>query len=213
MVHPLTDITEIDVPIERYLRDVGEVFHVFEHQDSGTTFYGVLVDGKSWFVKPSNDPIIIKSLRRSLHIHATVRHPALPNLHRAFQIPGGLALLYDWLPSEVLNDPRFTREQRHHEPMHPHVHFRSLYTNQIRAAIDTIFDVHRLVADHGIVRPISTMAASSTTSRTLGRTSATWTSTASGLSCLSTIEPTGPHGSWPRRNSNAARRSTRSPTC
>ena len=60
-----------------------------------------------------------------------------------------MALVYAWAPGEVLNDPRFTREQRRHDPAHPHVRFRSLPTEEILAALDTVFDAHVLLAERG----------------------------------------------------------------
>ena len=151
MTHPLTDATAIDTPVEPYLGDVGEVFKAFRLQDSGTTSYGVLLDGERWFVKASDDPDIVESFRRALHLNATVRHTALPRLRHSFETQGGLALVYDWVPGEVLNGAGFTREQRYHDPAHPHVRFRSLQVPEILDALDTIFDVHLLLAEHGFV--------------------------------------------------------------
>lgn len=151
MAHPLTEVATVDIRVESYLREAGEVFQVFSHQDSGTTSHGVLVDGERWFVKASDDPDIVESFQRTIQLHATVRHPALPRLRNMFGTPGGLALVYDWVPSEVLNDPRFTREQRYSDPMHPYVRFRSLPVPEILHSLDTIFDVHALVAEHGFV--------------------------------------------------------------
>ena len=144
-------MASIDTPVEAYLREVGEVFQAFPRQDSGTTFYGVLVDGQRWFVKSSGDPSIVESLRRALHINTRVRHPALPRLHNSFLVPGGLALVYEWVPGEALYDPRFTPEQRQSDPAHPHVRFRALPVGRIIDALDTIFDVHRLLAESGFV--------------------------------------------------------------
>jgi serine/threonine-protein kinase len=152
MTHPLTEVTAIDVPVEQYLRESGEVFQAFRHQDSGTTSYGVLVEGERWFVKPSDHPSIVESLRRALHLNTTVRHPALPRFRHTFETPGGLELVYDWVQGEVLaGDPRSMREQRYSDPANLHMRFRSLPVSRILAALDTIFDVHVLLADHGFV--------------------------------------------------------------
>ncbi len=151
MIHPLTEVTSIDMPIESYLHQVGEVFQEFGHQDSGTTSYGVIVDGKRWFVKPSVDPSIVESLQRAVHLHTMVQHPALPSLHHTFEIPGGIALVYDWVPGEVLNDPRYAPEQRRHDPVNPHVRFRSLSVPEVLDCLHTIYDVHLLVAEYGFV--------------------------------------------------------------
>ena len=50
-----------------------------------------------------------------------------------------------------MNDARYTREQRRHDPTHPHVRFRSLPVERILAALDTVFDAHLLLAEHGFV--------------------------------------------------------------
>ena len=111
----------------------------------------MLVSGERWFVKASNEPDIVESFQRAIQLHATVRHPALPRLHNTFGTPGGLALVYDWVPGEVLNDPRVTREQRYSDSMHPHVRFHSLPVPEILSPLETIFDVHALVAENGFV--------------------------------------------------------------
>ena len=147
--HPITEVTEIDVAVETYLRSVGGVFRTFPHQDSGTISYGVFADGERWFVKPSTDPSIIASLRRAQRLNTVVQHRALPRLQNAFSIPGGIALVYEWAPGEVLNDARFTREQRERDPTNPHV--RSLPVEEILAALDAVFDAHVLMADKGFV--------------------------------------------------------------
>ena len=149
--HPITEVTAIDVHVETYLRAAGGVFRTFPHQDSGTMSYGVFADGERWFVKPSTDPSIVESLRRALRLNSAVQHPGLPRLHSSLSIPGGMALVYEWVPGEVLNDPRYTREQRRHGPAHPHVRFRSLPTEEILAALDTVFDAHLLLAERGFV--------------------------------------------------------------
>ena len=148
---PITEVTAIEVQVETYLRTVGGVFRTFPHQDSGTTSYGVFADGERWFVKPSTDPSIVESLGRALRLNSVVQHPALPRLHSSFSIPDGIALLYEWAPGEVLNDARFTREQREYDPTNPHVRFRSLPVEEILAALDTVFDAHVLMAERGFV--------------------------------------------------------------
>ena len=134
---------------------------MFMHQDSGTTSYGIQADGERWFVKQSTDPSIVESLRRAVQLHTTVQHDALPSLRNTFEIPNGLALVYEWVPGEVLNAPRFTREQRRHDSAHPHVRFRSLPLRQVVDALDTVYDVHLVLAERGFVGcPASTIFAS-----------------------------------------------------
>lgn len=151
MAHPLTEVESIDIPVESYLCQVGEVFQAFRLQDSGTVSYGVLAGDRRWFVKESGDPSILESLHRAIHLNTKVQHPVLPRLHNSFRTPHGLALVYEWVPGEVLNDPRFTREQRWCDPAHPHVRFRSLPVGEILDVLGSIFDAHILLADSGFV--------------------------------------------------------------
>lgn len=152
MSNSLTEVGDIDVDIELYLGQVGEVFRAFRDRDSGCVSYGVLAGGKRWFVKHSDDPRGIESLRRAHHLNSCVSHRALPRLHHTIETPGGFALVYDWAPGELLNDyTRFSREQRRHDPACPHVRFRALPLAEILDALDTIYDVHLMLADHGFV--------------------------------------------------------------
>ena len=147
----LTDISKIDIGIEAYLAQVGDVFRVFRDQDSGCVSYGVLAGGKLWFVKHSDDPRGLVSLRRARILHSRIRHQALPPLHRAFETPGGLALVYDWVPGDLLYYPtRSVAEQRQY-PAFPPVRFRALPLGRILDSLDTIYDVHLLLAAHGFI--------------------------------------------------------------
>ncbi len=52
MYHPLLNATAIDVLPERYLQNSGQIFAVFNTQDSGNISYGVQVANTRYFVKP-----------------------------------------------------------------------------------------------------------------------------------------------------------------
>jgi serine/threonine protein kinase len=154
MGHPLTEISCIDTGIEPYLNQIGAIFRVFSFpiQDSGCVSYGVLAQGQRWFVKHSNEPRGIASLQRARHVNVMVQHDALPRLHNSFETPGGLALVYDWVAGELLrNYTHRSREQRRHEPTAPPGRFRALPLAQVLDILDTIYDVHVMVAARGFV--------------------------------------------------------------
>ncbi|MFX1355435.1 MAG: serine/threonine protein kinase, partial [Promethearchaeota archaeon] len=151
MSHPLAETDLIDVDIELYLGQMGEIFRIFPDQGSGCTSYGVLAHGKRWFVKHSDHPRGIESLRRADHLHSTVRHPALPRLRHAFETQGGLALFYDWVPGDLLHDPTRRAQERRRDPAYPPVRFRALPLTEILDALDTIYDAHLALADHGFI--------------------------------------------------------------
>jgi serine/threonine-protein kinase len=98
MYGSLVDITAVDIDVEEYLNHIGTVFRAFREQDSGCLSYGVLAEGSRWFVKHSEEERGIASLRRALHLNSAIQHPALPRLQNSFSIPGGLALVYEWVP-------------------------------------------------------------------------------------------------------------------
>jgi serine/threonine protein kinase len=152
MGHPLTEMPRIDIGIEPYLDQIGTIFQVFPCQDSDCVSYGVLVQGQRWFVKHSDQPRGIASLRRAQHINTTVRHDALPCLHHTFETPDGLALVYDWVPGELLRDhTRPAGEQRRNGPAAPQVRLRALPVVRVLDILDTIYDVHLMLAAHGFI--------------------------------------------------------------
>jgi serine/threonine-protein kinase len=143
--------------IEVYLTQIGQVFRAFREQDSGNLAYGVLVadgapsDGQRWFVKHSSEPRAIASLRRAQALNRQVQHPALPRFYNAFATVDGLALVYEWAPGELLYFPSRTPPERRRDPTYAPVRFRALPVDDILAALDTIYDLHLVLADHGYI--------------------------------------------------------------
>jgi serine/threonine-protein kinase len=149
---PLLDLSEARTDdVEALLRQVGEVFVVFRGHDSGNTSAGVLAEGRRWFVKWATKPEAVVHLRSAVRFHAAVRHPAVAALRNWFAIPSGLALVHDWVPGEVLNDPRAPRGLPRHDSRSAFSRFRRLPVAQILAAVSTVLDAHRVAARHGFV--------------------------------------------------------------
>ena len=147
----LTSINKVDVDIETYLAEAGEVFRAFRDQDSGCVSYGVLAGGRRRFVKHSDDPRGMASLRRAQVLHSRIQHRALPRLRNVFETPGGLALVQDWVPGELLYfSSRSSLEQRR-DPACPPVRFRALPLASILDSLDTIYDVHLVLAENGYI--------------------------------------------------------------
>nr|MBC8508747.1 serine/threonine protein kinase [Chloroflexota bacterium] len=148
----LIETPSIDCEIETYLNQIGEIFRVFRWQDSGCISYGAECEGERWFVKCSEQPQGIESLRRAEILHTQVQHLALANLHNVIETPHGLALVFDWLPGEVLYDYIAHRgQQGRNNPGSPHYRFRNLPAEKILAALNTIFDLHVLLAERGFI--------------------------------------------------------------
>ncbi len=152
MIHPLTDIQQIDDELEPYLEQAGEIFQAFRLQDSACVSYGVRVGEKRFFLKHSAQPRGVVSLRRAYALNRAVQHPALPHLYNAFGTPaGGLALVYDWAPGELLYDYTIFRGERQTNPLSPIVRFRELPAERAQAALDVVYNVNLLLAENGYI--------------------------------------------------------------
>ena len=149
----LTQINRIDTDIKTFLTQTGEVFKVFNHQDSGCISYGVKIGCQHWFVKESSEPRTVESFHRAIKLHSQIVHPVLPCLHNAFETPiGGLALVYDWLPGEIIyNGPEFPHETGRKDPKSAHARFCTLPVEKIIGVLNTIYDLHRVLADAGFI--------------------------------------------------------------
>jgi serine/threonine-protein kinase len=152
MAVSLTEAISINTDIETYLNRVGEIFKAYRDQDSACVSYGLFASGSRWFIKHSSDPRGIESLRRARHLHASVHHPALPHLWNDFDTSGGLALVYDWLPGEVLYQYSVAKGEMSRRTLSsPHARFRALPLGRILDALDTIFDVHLSLSELGFI--------------------------------------------------------------
>jgi serine/threonine-protein kinase len=150
-VSALTGITHIETDVAAYLAQIGQVFCVLDNHDSECTSYGVLYEGRRRFVKHSDRPQGIASLRRAIDVNRRVQHPALPRLYHSFTTPHGLALVYAWAPGKPLAFGSRTPPEKRSDPNFAPVRFRALPLEQILASIDTIFDVHLRVAEAGLI--------------------------------------------------------------
>ncbi|QNP72530.1 serine/threonine protein kinase [Streptomyces roseirectus] len=134
--HPLLDVDEIPVPLESYLRGIGEVFRRFgaPQQDSGCVSYGVrLPSGERWFVKAPETPDAARTSARAWRFHQEVRHPAIvPQLHRL-----GPAVVMPWRDGGLLYDPRHRAR------------FRRLAVPEVQRALDRLLDAHLAVEAAG----------------------------------------------------------------
>jgi serine/threonine protein kinase len=131
---------EIDVPPPTYLDQLGTIFTRFDTQDSGNIAYGVQTAAARYFVKTAGDPAAPNPfldfdaradlLRTAIELARSVDHPALPTLHAVIESPAGPLLVYDWRDGDLLHTPA-VRER-----------FQALPTDEIRSALDTLYDLH-----------------------------------------------------------------------
>lgn len=95
-----------------WLRSLGEVFCVFDQQNSGNICFGVEKEGLKKFVKYAGaktlnytgqpDDAIVR-LKRSIPLYKYLNHPHLTNLVEHFEVETGYALVFDWFNGEGLH--------------------------------------------------------------------------------------------------------------
>lgn len=159
MPHLLFDAERITETPVAFLNATGEVFAVFDRQDSGNVSYGVRIgDEERFFVKSAGDPgdtrpylshaERVELLQNAARLARSCGHPALPRLYHVIEgSPWGPLLVYEWADGDLLGADRATRD----DPRSAFQRFRALPQAEITAALDVIFDLHDALARAGWV--------------------------------------------------------------
>ena len=140
----------IAIHIEDHLDSIGDVFATIRGHDSGCTSYGVDDGRDRWFVKVAYDADV-EQLRSAERFHTTVTHPAIVSLRHAFDVPGGRAVVYPWVPGEILNDPLAPGGRPHAAADSALQRFRARPVASIERVLDTVIDAHLTVVRDGFV--------------------------------------------------------------
>jgi serine/threonine-protein kinase len=151
--HPLLGLERIDGPVAEWLARIGEVFRVFEKQDSGCVAYGVRLPDRDerWFVKTAVEAVGRRSLERAWDFHRAVRHPVIvPQVHR-IALRDGSAVVMPWRDGEVLYHPAERGSGDRTSPGSPMARFRALPVARVEAAFERILDAHLAVEAAGYV--------------------------------------------------------------
>ncbi|MBR55556.1 serine/threonine protein kinase [Candidatus Poribacteria bacterium] len=157
--HPLHDVSTIDEAPSTYLHANLDVFAVFDHtQDSGNVSYGVRSKGKRYFIKTAGNMDIlggsglshsarVSLLRNAVCVSNSCNHPARPILHGVIESILGPMLVYDWVDGQLLYATAITRNDTS-SAFH---RFRLLPVIEILKCLDTIYELHNLLAQKGWV--------------------------------------------------------------
>jgi serine/threonine protein kinase, bacterial len=155
MNHSLLTIHSIDQTPAAYLQSVGDLFALFNTQDSGNVSYGVSVEGTRYFVKTAGDPDDprpylshpqrVALLRNAIALAQSATHPALCPLYHVIESPQGPLLVYEWLEGELLG----VRSAQRADPASAYQRFRALPPAEILAVLDQVFELHAYLADKG----------------------------------------------------------------
>ncbi|MCG7343642.1 serine/threonine protein kinase [Sporosarcina sp. ACRSL] len=144
-----------------WLKKLGNVFCVFDQQDSGNISFGIENNGEKFFVKfagakPedfSGDPAdAINRLIKAIPVYKQLEHPYLIRLIDHFAIENGNAAVFEWFEGECLHSHwSFGGKAKYTNPKSPYYRFRNLDVEKRLEALDKIFSFHVFVESQGFV--------------------------------------------------------------
>lgn len=97
-----------------WLKEMGEVFTVFDEQDSGNICFGIKKDGVKKFVKYAgaetkeyngNPEDAVEILKNSVSMYEDLKDEHLIHLLEHFETEKGYALIFEWFEGESLHFP------------------------------------------------------------------------------------------------------------
>ncbi len=141
-----------------WLEEYGQVFKKFGDHDSGNISYGVKnKESKRHFIKfaPHHNMTAIKFLENAYILGENISHPILVELKLGVNCRDGLALVYDWVEGEDLNEVTTTNKpvimDIREAPDSPYRRFKSLPVEEIVKVLNQIFDLHVVLEKQGYV--------------------------------------------------------------
>ena len=144
-----------------WLSKYGNVFCVFDKQDSGNICFGVEKEDKKLFIKYAGAPTInydgnyedaILRMKNSILIYEDIHHQNLINLIDHFEKSGGYVTIYEWVDGECLHAHwNFDKYPKYTHHSSPNFKFNQLDLELKLDCIDDIFKLHKLVVKKGYV--------------------------------------------------------------
>ncbi|AEI43664.1 serine/threonine protein kinase [Paenibacillus mucilaginosus] len=131
-----------------WLKELGQVFAVFDRQDSGNICFGVRSQGEKLFVKYAGArPVLfsgeareaVTRLKEVSLLYPKLAHPSLVKWIGEMELPSGYAAVFRWEEGESLRGAE------------AHARFRRLPLEEKLAALGRIFDFHDHVEARGYV--------------------------------------------------------------
>lgn len=135
-----------------WLLNMGEVFAVFDEQDSGNICFGIKNDGIKKFVKYAGaktkeytgqpEEAIVR-LKKSVPIYKELEHKHLITLLEYFEIERGYVLVFEWFEGECLHSHwSFPPPQKYTHPASPYYRFKQLPIERRLSAFKSILEFH-----------------------------------------------------------------------
>ena len=147
MTVPFPCVASVESDPAAFLSERGEIFAVFDEQDSGNVSYGVEVDGGRYFVKTAGRPEDnstyldhggrVSLLLNAVRLSESSDHKSLPKLHQVVESRWGPMLIYDWVEGELIGSC-LDRVRR-------------LSVREVGQLVTEVYDLHRELAGLGWV--------------------------------------------------------------
>jgi serine/threonine-protein kinase len=139
-----------------WLHELGEVFAVFDQQDSGNISFGIRNENEKLFVKYAGakpteyngEPEeAIDRLKQSISVYKDLEHIHLVKLIDHFEPPEGFAAIFKWFEGKNLHPHwSFPPPAKYTDPRSPYFRFKRLPMEERLKLIDAIFSFHQFVA-------------------------------------------------------------------
>lgn len=144
-----------------WLQGLGNVFCVFDQQDSGNIIFGLEKNNKKFFVKyagakpidfAGNPKDAIDRLVKAIPVYEKLEHPHVIKLVDHFSVEKGYVAVFEWFEGECLHSHwSFGGKAKYENPKSPFYRFRNLEMEERLQALDVIFSFHTYVESRGFV--------------------------------------------------------------
>jgi len=135
-----------------WLLNMGEVFTVFDEQDSGNICFGIEKDGMKKFVKyagaktkeyTGHPEEAIVRLKKSIPVYQELEHKHLIRLLEYFEVKSGYVLVFEWFEGECLHSHwSFPPPHKYTDPASPYYRFKQLSIDQRLKSFKSILEFH-----------------------------------------------------------------------
>jgi serine/threonine-protein kinase len=144
-----------------WLRAYGQVFAVYDQQDSGNLCFGVTDGVERRFIKYAGARTVayvgdpqeaVLRLRHAIPVYQELAHPVLVRLSEYGERGAGYAGVFEWAVGECLHAHwSFDRYPKYQHSRSPNVRFRQLPLADRLACLEAILSFHLVVATRGYV--------------------------------------------------------------
>jgi serine/threonine protein kinase len=134
-------------PVPSWVHRIGEVFAVFDQQDSGCVSYGVRVGDEQLFVKTPSTDAAAASLRSAVRFHGAVRHRVINPVLQVVPRDHAPVLVMPWFDGELLRHG--IRDGLPHDGAWTRFRLQPVAT--VESVVDDLIDAHRAVVDAGFL--------------------------------------------------------------